>query len=109
MKKCCLIVTVLLILTMILAACNPDTEGKTYTILYYGNGETSGIAPTDNNLYKAGETAEVLAKNTLLKTGYVFKGWNTKSDGTGTTYHPGETITVVNYDIFLHAMWGILP
>jgi uncharacterized repeat protein (TIGR02543 family) len=51
----------------------------------------------------------VLAKNTLVKTGYTFKAWNTKQDGTGDIYHPGETITVVNYDIFLHAMWGILP
>jgi len=109
MKKFCLTITVLLILSMILAACDPDTEGKTYSILYYGNGETSGIAPTDKNFYKAGETAVVKDKNTLSRTGYEFLHWNTKTDGTRNTYHVGDPIKVKNYDIFLHAIWGILP
>ena len=26
------------------------------------------------------------------KTGYVFKEWNTKEDGTGETYKPGDSI-----------------
>jgi len=96
-------------LAIIFAACNPDTEGKTYTIWYYGNGATSGTAPTDKKHYKAGETTKVLDINTLAYNGYKFLYWNTRPDGTGDTYHPGDNITVKNYDIFLHATWGILP
>jgi len=105
MKKSCLIVTVLLILLMILAACNPDTEGKTYKIWYDANGATSGFAPTDNTSYKSGDTAKVLGKNTLVKTGYAFKNWNTKSDGSGDAYNEGDSIPVKNISIRLYAIW----
>ena len=35
----------------------------------------------------------------------VFTGWNTKADGTGETYQPGETI-VVEDDMELYAQWS---
>jgi len=100
MKKSCFAVVVLFILAMILAACNPDTEGKTYTIRYYANApKTSGFPPEDPKSYAAGETADVLDKNTLVYDGHKFLYWNTKKDDTGDTYHPGDTITVKNINI----------
>jgi len=36
--------------------------------------------------------------------GLVFMGWNTKEDGTGKTYQPGEIITLNGYTI-LYAQW----
>ena len=108
MKKYCF--AVLLILSIILIGCSgPDTEGKTYSILYYGNEETGGIAPVDNHPYISGENAEVKGKNTLYKTGYEFLYWNTKKQGDGKIYHVGDTITVKNFDVFLYAIWGKLP
>jgi hypothetical protein len=101
MKKACLIVAVLLILSMVLVACDPDTEGKTYRIWYHANGAPSGFPPSDNRLYKSGETADVKDKNTLLYTGHEFLYWNTKPDGSGNTYHPGDTITIKSSAIFL--------
>jgi len=93
MKKYCF--AVVLVLTIILIGCSgPDTEGKTYTIRYYGNGQTSGFAPEDKNSYKSGDTATVMGINTLKKDGYDFLNWNTKPDGNGVTYKVGETITI---------------
>jgi len=109
MKKSCFIVTALLVLSMILAGCNPDTEGKTYKIWYHANGATSGFPPGDNRLYKSGETTNALGQNTLLYNGREFLYWNTRPDGSGVTYHIGDTITIKNNDIFLHAIWGALP
>lgn len=37
--------------------------------------------------------------------GYVFQGWNTSSDGTGTTYANGETIPLYD-NMTLYAMWS---
>ena len=37
--------------------------------------------------------------------GYVFQGWNTKSDGTGTTYANGDTIPLYE-NMTLYAMWS---
>lgn len=37
--------------------------------------------------------------------GYVFQGWNTSSDGTGTTYANGETIPLYE-NMTLYAMWS---
>ena len=34
--------------------------------------------------------------------GYVFSGWNTKPDGTGDKYDPGQTLTE---DLTLYAQW----
>jgi hypothetical protein len=111
MKKCCFAVTVLLILSMILIGCRgPDTEGKTYTIRYYANAPTiSGFPPEDTKSYVSGEPATVLGKNTLVYDGHKFLYWNTKTDDTGDTYHPGDTITVKNINIHLYAIWGVLP
>ena len=106
MKKNCFVV----LLILILVACSgPDTEGKTYRIWYHGNGNTGGFPPEDNHLYISGEPAEVKDKNTLYKDGYKFLDWNTKPDGDGDTYKVGDTITVTNYSIFLHAIWVKLP
>ena len=97
---------VLLVLSIILSGCNgPDTEGRTYSILYYGNGETGGIAPVDTRLYTSGEDAVVKGKNTLYKDGHEFQNWNTKKQGDGVPYDAGATITVKNFDIFLYAIW----
>ncbi len=47
------------------------------------------------------------------RTGFAFKGWNTKADGTGTMYQPGDTITLTADDtdptasqVTLYAIWG---
>ena len=58
----------------------------TYTVTYSANGATSGSVPTDSNDYEEGQTVTVLSNTgNLARTGYSFTGWNTTTDGNGTT------------------------
>ena len=77
-----------------------------YTIAYSANGATSGSAPTSQTGLHAGNGI-ALKTNTgsLAKTGYTFNGWNTKSDGTGTHYGSGATVTGGLSEITLYAEW----
>jgi len=77
-----------------------------YSIAYLGNGNTDGKAPTDDAVYLAGSTAIVLGNNGgLWKSGYLFAGWNTRDDGSGTSYAAGDTITMAGSDLVLYARW----
>jgi uncharacterized repeat protein (TIGR02543 family) len=87
----------------------PDTA-PTYSVAYDRNNATSGDPPVDNNAYVKGETVIVLANcQNLAKTGYTFVGWNTNSDGSGSTYSGGETFTMGNAGVTRFAHWRHLP
>jgi len=45
-----------------------------------------------------------LKPNTFKREGYTFINWNTKSDGTGTSYQEREIVTV-SEDLVLYAQW----
>lgn len=74
------------------------------TITYDANGSSSGSAPNDQ-LVGDGATA-TLATNTgsLARTGFVFGGWNTAADGSGSNYAEAGTLTV-SADVTLYARW----
>ncbi len=75
----------------------------TYTVTYDANGGTGTV--TDSNAYAADENATVLAADGLTApAGKEFDSWNTNADGTGTSYSPGDSITVTE-NITLHAQW----
>lgn len=76
-----------------------------YSVTYNANGG-SGSVPSDGNSYANGATVTVLDKNTLTKSDYVFAGWNTKSDGTGTWYDPSETFSMGTKNVTLYAQWA---
>jgi Listeria-Bacteroides repeat domain (List_Bact_rpt). len=82
-----------------------DDFGSIYSVIYDGNG-ASGTAPTDSRAYITGSTATVLGNTSgLSKNGCTFAGWNTKSDGTGTSYAAGGTITIGSSSVTLYAQW----
>ena len=76
-----------------------------YVVTYDGNGSTGGTVP-NNAGYASGATVTV-ANNTgtLTKTGYTFAGWNTQSDGNGTTYTAGSGTFTISADTTLYAKW----
>ena len=82
----------------------------TYTITYDGNTNTSGNAPTDSYVpYSDGSIVTILGNpGTLAKTGFIFAGWNTDSNGTGTSYSQGNTFTI-NGNTTLYAKWTAVP
>ena len=47
---------------------------------------------------------ETLNENTFTKTGYKFKEWNTKVDGSGTSYSDGQEVNL-NDNLNLYAQW----
>lgn len=49
---------------------------------------TGGDGAVATQSFKVG-TAQNLTANAFTRTGYTFSGWNTKSDGSGTTYEDG--------------------
>jgi len=100
-KKLLLTLSIILIFT----ACGEVPNTNKYTIIYNGNGNTYGFPPVDNNQYASGSFATVLDQNTLVKEGYEFTGWNTKSDNSGTSYVIGSKIEIKNINIFLYAEW----
>ena len=79
---------------------------QSYTITYSGNGNTLGEVPVDSNLYIKGDIAVVIDNiNGLIKPGYSFTGWNTKADGSGTSYSAEEELQIPDSDILLFAVW----
>lgn len=43
--------------------------------------------------------------NYYSRSGYEFVNWNTKADGTGTAYNPGDSITLNGKPVTLYAQW----
>ncbi len=78
----------------------------TYTVTYNPNKAKGGKVPTDPNNYTNGEAATVLSNSgSLVNTGSIFAGWNTKADGTGTSYAAGTTFIVNAANITFYSIW----
>ena len=71
------------------------------TITFNANGG-SGTVPTAISTYVG--VANTIPSNSLTRTGYTFNGWNTASDGSGTAYATGSTITPSG-NVTLYAQW----
>ena len=82
-----------------------EIETYQYKIIFHANGG-SGTVPyilVDN------DNSVKLPNSTFTRPGYKFVKWNTKADGTGTTYHYGQTVSnLLDHDgsITLYAIWG---
>ena len=84
-----------------------DTAGQTSydrvyieKVTYDANGG-SGAPSTE---YKVDGTSISISTTKPTKSGYTFKEWNTKSDGTGTFYAPGATYST-NTSLSLYAIY----
>lgn len=88
----------------------PSTETSanyklyTYTITYDGNGADGGNVPGQQT--KIDGYPVELADNTgnLTKRRYTLNGWNTASDGSGTSYAEGSSFTD-DTNVTLYAQW----
>ena len=76
-------------------------EGNSDALTYDANKGTGEMSASTGNV-----GSEVAVKeNQFTRQGYYFAGWNTKADGTGTTYMPGENYTLTAGDDILFAVW----
>ncbi|MBQ6773089.1 MAG: InlB B-repeat-containing protein [Synergistaceae bacterium] len=79
-----------------------------YTIKYNAN-NSSGSMQNQEFTYNASQN---LTANSFTRTGYTFKNWSTKPDGSGTSYTDGQSINNLteenNAVINLYAQWEII-
>lgn len=75
----------------------------TYSVSYNANGG-SGAPSAQTKTYGTNLT---LSKTVPTRTGYTFKSWNTKKDGSGTSYAPGGTYSS-NANVTLYAQWEVI-
>ena len=76
---------------------NPNSEVDGVPVSYQTN------PGTEINIGSSGSSNGTVP--TTTRTGYVFEGWNTEPDGSGTTYQNNDKFTL-NEDTTLYAMWS---
>lgn len=91
-----------------------EWKANKYNIKYYPNGgeAKSDFTMSDSSYHSQSVTYNSSytiknGKNMYTKEGYTFKGWNTKTDGSGTNYSSGDTGTWKRTsDLKLYAKWA---
>ena len=78
-----------------------DKTVRKVGIFYLSNGGTGTMNPK----YINPNTTTTLDSNTYTRSGYIFDGWNTKADGSGTSYSNGGTIVPTTGVLKLYAQW----
>jgi len=73
-----------------------------YEVTFDSNEGTSGSMANQTIVFGESET---LLKNEYARTGYTFNGWNTKADGSGTTYADQSNFKMTTEGATLYAVW----
>lgn len=81
------------------------TAETSKTITYNANGGSN--APSQTVLWGENSWDGYLSSSTPTRTGYSFAGWNTQSNGSGTSYASGAYIQI-SADTILYAQWTAL-
>lgn len=84
-----------------------------YTVKYLSNNpDTSdgfGVNGNTADSYHTYDAAKTLTKNGYTKEKWVFNGWNTKADGSGTSYSDKQSVinltSADNGIVYLYAQW----
>jgi uncharacterized repeat protein (TIGR02543 family) len=90
------------------AAVTVNTDVIHYTLSYDGNGADSGQAPAAATVYDYGATPTVLgnvANSPFVKANYVYRGWNSLSDGSGDSFLGGSSVSMTAGSKILYAQW----
>ena len=81
-------------------------EPAMVTVAFNGNGATSGSM---SSIKIPAGGSQALPSNTFARSGYMFNGWNTATNGSGTSYADGANYTAftsyAGQTITLYAQW----
>ena len=81
-------------------------EPAMVTVAFNGNGATSGSM---SSIKIPAGGSQALPSNTFIRNGYAFNGWNTASNGSGTSYADGAnyaaSTSYAGQTITLYAQW----
>ncbi|MFV0401730.1 MAG: InlB B-repeat-containing protein [Oscillospiraceae bacterium] len=71
--------------------------------------DVSNLPATEGGVFGVGTDSITVSTSSPTRTGYTFKNWNTKADGTGTPYAKGSTVsfTQANKTVILYAQWDV--
>jgi uncharacterized repeat protein (TIGR02543 family) len=75
-----------------------------YNLSYDGNGADGGEVPAAG-LFNYETEVTVASPGNMTKSGYIFTGWNTQSNGGGSGYAPTGTLQMPATDLDLFAQW----
>jgi len=85
----------------------PAKAGNTYTVAFNGNG--NGVEGTVSTITAvSGSSVTLPSGGGFARYAYSFAGWNTNSDGSGTSYSVGDSFTVNGF-VTLYAKWNLIP
>ncbi|MCR5158755.1 MAG: InlB B-repeat-containing protein, partial [Prevotella sp.] len=82
--------------------------GYSWTTYYYKHVTFDSNGGSGSMEQQSIENSGALTACTMTRDGYVFAGWNTEADGTGTFYADGATLTATAEDkgpVKLYAQW----
>lgn len=83
-------------------------RGREFSIKYEANGGLGSMADCKSVCF-SDETPKVCANAFTPLPNYVFKEWNTKKNGEGIAYRPGEFLRPVCANVVLYAVWAAVP
>lgn len=79
----------------------PSETNETYTITYNANGGEGTIDPQVVSM----NTLQTLTANSFTRQEYIFLGWNTEANGSGTKYTDGQCVMNIG-NVTLYAQWS---
>lgn len=77
---------------------------KNYTVEFDGNGATGGVMPAEMMTYDA---VKNLTKNTYIRAGYNYAGWNTAADGSGQSFADEAEVNNLCDDVCIVKLFAI--
>lgn len=87
-------------------------QANTYTVSYNMNKPSSASADVSETVANTNHTYDIasnLSSSKYALNGWTFKNWNTKANGTGTSYEAGQSVknltTVDGATVTLYAQW----
>lgn len=93
--------------TVLYAIWEKEPDGKDiirYKLTYHANNETDQTAVDGETPCEAGGAMD-MDESIFAYPGHIFAGWNTKADGTGKMWSPGEKYTMPGRNVHLYAQW----
>ncbi len=76
---------------------------NTYSISYDANGGSGAPSTASGIQFGSSTTVSATVPN---RTGYLFNGWNTAANGSGTSYASGASLTMPANNVALYAQWA---
>lgn len=83
----------------------PEFEEKAYDLSYDLNGSTDAQDEDYSPQTQNPDGSAVTLKGAPVRAGYVFMGWNTEPDGSGTMYASRDELTISGAPVKLYAQW----